>query len=163
MWNKISQRLFIVWAAMLASVALYVVITLFFIAGKPPAIVIDSATGSILKIALALMSAFNIAVMRLIDGRLRSPDGVRGFLQSRGAAVSGAEGKTEALAGHYFQLCVVRWALVEAVAVFGLVLAIITSETLVPSIFYLAAAVFLANLRPREEQLEEMIRASRRA
>jgi len=152
--------------AMLGSVGVYVAITLFVASGMPPLMKLTPELSVMLKAILAVISGLNLAVVFFLDKRLRSRDAILATLKGQGfgAFQPGAGEEDEGrrniviLVAAYFQLCLIKWALVETIAIYGLVLAFVTSETLAPSMFYLAAAVFMANMKPRDSELEEIFR-----
>lgn len=157
--DMFAGRLNIIWIAMLASVGVYVTITLFIQAGGEPPLDVDLSPQLLptLKAALALVSAADIAVIYFIDSKFKSREGLQKLIERNG--VSDEEEKTNALMAHYFQLCLIKWALAESVAIYGLILSLLTAETLTPSLFYLVAAIFLGNLRPNRTEIEELLRS----
>ncbi|MGK7344496.1 MAG: hypothetical protein ACNS63_01650 [Candidatus Nitrospinota bacterium M3_3B_026] len=165
--DDVLKKLFIIWAAMLGGVGVYAAVTLFFISAFPPVVEFEGSLLSMARAVLAVMAAGNIGVMYYLDRRYRSREGIRNFLEGRGAtalpvditvAVRDEDKKALAVTAHYFQALIIRWALVETVAVYGLMLALVSREIVTPSFFYLVSAVFLGKLKPGRDELDRMIR-----
>lgn len=165
--TDIIKKLFILWAAMLGGVGVYAAVTLFFVSAAAPMVRFEEGLLSMARAVLAVMAAGNIGVMYYLDKKYKSPEGIRRFLDGRGAtalpvdiggSMRDGEKRAMAVAAHYFQALIIKWALVETVAVYGLLLALVSAELVTPAFFYLVAAVFLGNLRPSRDELERMIR-----
>jgi F0F1-type ATP synthase membrane subunit c/vacuolar-type H+-ATPase subunit K len=126
----------IVWAALLASVALYVVVLVVLASteaerGAPELV-------ALLRTPLLGMAGLQTAIVGYLRHRFLAP-------ASTGQAVMPPETDP----GRILSLHVFCWGLGEAIAVFGLVIGLIGREVGATAVFFLWSAALLILLRPQ--------------
>jgi hypothetical protein len=152
----------ILWAALMASVCMYGGV-LFLVASNGEAPEPPAAALTYVFPVVALMSASTGA---MLFRAMSSPDRVRALLQAdrapqdtaKAQGLPDAERRLSRIPPLYFTLYILRWALFESVAIFGLVLGILHHSFLHFVPFGLAALVLMAMTPPRiTQQIDEAI------
>lgn len=167
MIDKYLDKLMLAWMACLVIVALFALITLLFFSGGRPVNIPPGAAGKVTTL-LAILAAVEIGLAIFLDFSYRSERGVRRYLAGEGmTSVKGRMKLPAQLSGHflelavvphYFQACLIRWALVEVVAIYGLMISIFTHNTFYASLFYVAALVTLVTMRPGRHEFDPVAR-----
>lgn len=141
MQRKREIMAWVVWGAITASIALYAAVAFVALQGVPAHSPIDPIIEQALVAASVAMAAASFAVAR--------------FLLPRSGAPFSPESPVRSVAfGRWFAILVVRLALHEAVAIFGLVLAFLSgdAERMLP--FAAAAAILNLFALPRHPPRE---------
>ena len=112
-----------IWAAMMLSIVLYAVLTATVVPGRTH--VVDQELETWLLIFLAMGSGLHVLVVFLLRQMI--------------AAVAH---------GSYVMYCVLRWALMEGIGVYGLVLSVLGVDLGVTAIFYGVSLLLLASSGP---------------
>jgi hypothetical protein len=148
-----SRTMHILWAALMMSVATYG-FAVFMIAGQADA----QITPLPLPPFVIPIVAVSVAITGIMLYRqLTSPDRIRAAMQAKGseqdATLSESELRLSRVPPLVFTASIIRWALFESVAVFGLVLAIMSHsfEDFVP--YGVAAVALMASTPPKVRQV----------
>lgn len=164
-------RLNYLWMFMLGLVGLYAAASLLVVREGMNLLGVDPALFPMFTASLALISAVEIGVMLFLDRRFKSPQSLKRFFSGKGATALNIElpdpnrldddKAALAILPHYFQAAVIRWSLIEVVGVYGLALAFLTGQTLMPSVFYAMTAALLVWRRVDIAEVEEMLTSLR--
>ncbi len=165
--NGFLDRLNYVWIFMLGLIGLYAGVTLFIVRGGMNLLGVDPTLFPLFTASLALIAAGEIVAMLWLDRRFKSYESLQRFFEGRGATALNIEipdpknldddKAALAILPHYFQAAVIRWSLIEVVGVYGLALAFLTGQTLIPSIFFAITAALLVWRRASIEEVEAML------
>lgn len=122
-------RLRIIWMALMTAVVVYGVVG--FVVSRRAGAEVPAELRGWIEIFLAILAGIHLLVAL--------------FLKQMVAGVSG---------GRYLTYCILRWALVEAIGLFGLVLAILQSTPTVYGAFLVASLGCLLLMPPREAETQ---------
>ncbi|MBF0170333.1 MAG: hypothetical protein HQK87_04475 [Nitrospinae bacterium] len=160
-------RLNYLWMVMLGLVGVYVAITLLLVRGGMNLLGVDPSLFPLFTATLALIGAGEILAMLWLDRRFATPASLRRFIAGKGATAINIEipdprtldddRAALALLPHYFQAAVIRWSLIEVVGVYGLALAFLTGQTLMPSVFYAMTVALLIWRRANIGEVEGLL------
>ncbi len=122
-------------------------------------------------VLFAVLAIGQIWMITVLDQKMKSQDVVKRYLAGKGATaiapkmpdVSNLDDDKTAIVLFplYFQLCLVRWALIEVIAVFGFILGLITQDLLASSIFFAVAAFMMVQKNATMDEVNGMIRKAR--
>ena len=121
--NPAESRLSWIWLAMIGAVLLYAALDAWVV--RQVTLVLERELENWILIFLAMMAGLHVLVVFLLRQMI--------------AALSKFS---------YVNYCIIRWALMEAVAVYGLVLGFLGVDFGITSIFHAAAVLLLASARP---------------
>jgi len=171
--NNLFGRLKKIYQVMFAAVIGLAAITFLFAAGAKPLMVIDQKLIQPFISMLMIISFVDLGIMIFLDRRFKSATSVRNYLGGKGmTAVNVDLSKVLffdddklaiSLLPHYFQMCVIRWALILSVGVYGFVIAIVTGTILTPLVFYAVSMAFMLNMKPSMEELQNLLRLAKEA
>jgi len=151
----------IVWLAMLGSVAIYIAISLWF-AGDGAVEHLAEGQVSMMELMMMAFGAGNAFAVFWVNSAAKDPQRARD-LAERLRKASGGEGGREMTpekmaAAYYFQVSVIRLALSEVAAVFGLVLSFVAGPSVAVAALYLLSAWLMIRFQPGREEFEEFRR-----
>jgi len=138
-----------IWAAMLGAVGVYIVITLVVVGRSGPLAQVDGQGAWLVEVAMLAVAAVSAAAALVLSGRQLSPDQIRRTFQPRAGRPAPASAHT-----YYFQVCLIRWAMIESIAVYGLVLSFLMGASVSVAVLYLATAALMVKFQPRAEELD---------
>jgi hypothetical protein len=161
-----ARTLNVLWGAFLAATVIYVGVVMLALAGTTPATPAEPAAGTPPdpRLVTAVLAAMAVAVAAgsffaprlLLSGRKGLSPAISGAGSAPTAAETAAASRLpeseRTLLGHlpaYQTTLIVVWAMREAIAVFGVIAAILTRQPTVVVPFAVAALALLALARPR--------------
>lgn len=171
MLTDLFGRLQSVWKVMFGAVVALAVVTLLFFMGAKPLVHVDEKLVLPFISMLMTVAFIDLGVMIFLDRRFKSPASVKNYLKGKGATAVNVdltkviyfddEKLSISLLPHYFQMCVIRWALVISVGAYGFIIAMVTGSVLAPMVFYAVAAAFMMNTKPDMEELRQLLKHAR--
>lgn len=151
----------IVWLAMLGSVAVYITISLWF-AGDGAVEHLAEGQISMMELMMMAFGAGNAFAVFWVNNAAKDPQRARdlaGRLGKASGVKPGNEMTPEKMAAaYYFQVCVIRLALSEVAAVFGLVLSFVAGPSIAVAALYLLSAWLMIRFQPGREEFEDIRR-----
>lgn len=152
---------------MLGGIGVYIAITIFIIFSLGPVVQLEPDAETLFTGALIAISILNSGSLIFLDRTFRSKSGVDRYFHGKGiTALQGSfadknidseEKLAAALLPHYIQLCLIRWALAEAVGIYGLTLAFATGAAIFPACFYILAVGLMGAMKPGSDEFSELI------
>jgi hypothetical protein len=137
--NKQSkQTVWIIWLAMLSSIALYAAIGIYLSQSGELPKSLDAQTLNLLMYVFGIVAIGTIFVIFLIIPRLINPKPHLSHHQPSSSLRPASE----------LVFCVVRWALAESIAIYGLILLILGGSLAVFGLFAFVSCALLLYLAP---------------
>ncbi|MBI4666943.1 MAG: hypothetical protein HY751_11115 [Nitrospinae bacterium] len=165
------KRLNVVWIILFAAVAAVAAVNIFILQSGGPLIPIEAAFITPLSAMLGIVALVDVGAIVFIDRWLKSDKGLKNYMQGRGPTAIKINLPTAGLLDddklvvtmlpHYFQICVIRWALAASVGIYGFVIAALSGTAYVPSLFYAAAVALLWVFRYSFEEVEALAMRAR--
>ncbi len=166
--DKYFRKLRVVWVIILLSIVMYALVTTLTYYNDMKLADLNDGELKLFEIVAVISAAAIIGIIIFLGGIMKSPERIQLHLKKlettkeKASANDQNNSAANMLLPYYFQICMIRWTLVDFAAIYGLLLTLIGGSVAVISLLYIFSFATLIKYRAYEEELDAMAQTARR-